>query len=170
MRDICRSPIERNLSSIFINAKRKELYKLSYWDESVDKLPATTGEILEVKIRKLLTRKQRLRRGRDEGWREWWERCVVTNLTLSLLTLITTSPSLPPALPVIVFVLNSLAKSLVNREQKENLSAAVYQSVRYQFISRAREDLLEINVQIFLIVSLLDNFILRKISPIIKKE
>ena len=25
-------------------------------------------------------------------------------------------PSLPPALPVIVFVLNSLAKSLVNRE------------------------------------------------------
>ena len=79
-------------------------------------------------------------------------------------------PSLPPALPVIVFVLNSLAKSLVNREQKENLSAAVYQSVRYQFISRAREDLLEINVQIFLIVSLLDNFILRKISPIIKKN
>ena len=79
-------------------------------------------------------------------------------------------PSLPPALPVIVFVLNSLGKSLVNREQKENLSAAVYQSVRYQFISRAREDLLEINVQIFLIVSLLDNFILRKISPIIKKR
>ena len=83
---------------------------------------------------------------------------------------ITISPSLPPALPVIVFVLNSLGKSLVNREQKENLSAAVYQSVRYQFISRAREDLLEINVQIFLIVSLLDNFILRKISPIIKKN
>ena len=70
MLDICRSPIERNLSFVFINGKRKELYKLSYWDESVDKLPATTGEILEVKIRKLLTRKQRLRRGRDEGWRE----------------------------------------------------------------------------------------------------